>query len=378
MIKNIKIKCYHFITYYGTITIVNNRKGVFMPIWEPILKSADCIKKIEKPILTKNDIPYEAEFIFNAGVAKVNGKYVMVFRNDYGTDYEKYLRKECGIKGTSVGVAFSDDGITNWKVMEVPLIDYQQGVNMLDKDNGYDDIMRLYDPRISVIDGEIYLCLAMDTRHGIRGCIAKVNEDFTDYEIISASVPDNRNMVLFPEKIGGYYVRLERPFPVYSRGGKDRFDIWLSKSPDLKFWGESKLLLGVEDVPYSNNKIGPAAPPVKTSKGWLTTFHAVDLEKEGRGQNSWDTWWNKRYCAGIMLLDLEDPSKVIGMSKAPLLAPELSFEADEGFRQNVIFPGGMILEDNGEVKIYYGASDTVECVATAHIDDLIALCCEEK
>ena len=112
-------------------------------------------------------------------------------------------------------------------------------------------------------------------------------------------------------------------------------------------------------------------------KGWLITFHAVDIEKEGRGQNTWDTWWNKRYTAGIALLDLEDPSKVIGMSKLPLIAPELTFEADEGFRQNVIFPGGMILEDNGEVKIYYGASDTVECLATANVKDLIALCCED-
>lgn len=358
-------------------TVKKQERVFFMSVWEPILKSADCIKKAEKPILTKNDIPYEAEFIFNAGVAKVNRKYVMVFRNDYGTDREKYLRKECGIDGTSVGFAFSDNGITDWQVREIPLIDYRHGKNMLNKDDGYADIRRLYDPRITVIDGEIYLCLAMDTNHGIRGCIAKVNEDFTDYEIISASVPDNRNMVLFPEKIDGYYVRLERPFPVYGSGGKDRFDIWASKSPDLRFWGESKLVMGVEHVPFSNNKIGPAAPPVKTSEGWLTTFHAVDMEKEGRGQSSWDTWWNKRYTAGIMLLDLKDPSRVIGMSKAPLIAPELSFECDEGFRQNVIFPGGMILEDDGQVKIYYGAADTVECVATADVNDLIALCREK-
>ena len=184
-------------------------------------------------------------------------------------------------------------------------------------------------------------------------------------------------MVLFPEKIGGYYVRLERPFPVYSRGGRDRFDIWMSKSPDLKFWGESKLVLGVEHVPFANNKIGPAAPPVKTKYGWLTTFHAVDMEKEGRGQTEWELGWNKRYTAGIMLLDLEDPSKVIGMCKTPLIAPELPHEIDHGYRQHVIFPGGMIVEDDGEVKIYYGASDTVECVALTTLDELVALCTEK-
>ena len=352
-----------------------------MAIWNPILKSDPCIKKLEKPILTKNDIPYEAELVFNAGVAKVNGKYIMIFRNDYGASREEYERKEKKLSKTAVGIAVSDNGIDGWRVWETPLINYDKtsgiGVDLLGHSKGLPHLKRLYDPRITVIDGELYLCLAADTLHGIRGCIARLAPDLSHYEIISASVPDNRNMVLFPEKIGGHYVRLERPLPVYGRGGRDRFDIWLSRSPDLKFWGESQMLLGVEQVPYANDKIGPAAPPVKTPKGWLTTFHAVDKESEGRGQNEWDTWWNKRYCAGIMLLDLEDPSKIIGMSKVPLIAPETDYEANEGYRQNVIFPGGMILEEDGEVKIYYGAADTVECVATAKVDDLIALCTEK-
>ena len=198
-------------------------------------------------------------------------------------------------------------------------------------------------------------------------------------EIRNAIIPEElpilplRNMVLFPEKIDGKYVRLERPFPVYSRGGKDRFDLWLSKSPDLVYWGETELVLAVEDVPFANDKIGPAAPPIKTSKGWLTTFHAVDKD-DSRGKNGWEKTWKKRYCAGIMLLDLEDPTKVVGMSKIPLIAPENHYETEEGFRQQVIFPGGMILEPDGEVKIYYGASDTFECLATASLDELIALC----
>ena len=72
------------------------------------------------------------------------------------------------------------------------------------------------------------------------------------------------------------------------------------------------------------------------------------------------------------MLDLEDPAKVIGFSKEPLIVADRAFE--KGFRNDVVFPGGMILEDNGEVKIYYGASDTVECLATAYVNDLIKLC----
>ena len=350
-----------------------------MPIWKPEIKAVECLKKVEKPILTKDDIPYEAELVFNAGVAKVKGKYVMVFRDDYGANREEYEAKKAFMSKTAVGIAVSDNGIDGWKVADTPIINYdctdgKNVKNLLGGEHFCPDIRRLYDPRITVIEDKLYLCLAMDTAHGVRGCIAELSDDLKTVKIISASVPDNRNIVLFPEKINGYYMRLERPFPVYSRGGKDRFDIWISSSPDLKFWGESKLVMGVEHVPFSNDKIGPAAPPVKTEYGWLTTFHAVDKELEGRGQGEWDTWWNKRYTAGIMLLDLNDPSKVIGMCKQPIIVPELPHESDRGYRQNVIFPGGMILEDDGEVKIYYGASDTVECVATARVEDLIALC----
>lgn len=332
---------------------------------EPILKSSHVIHKLEHPILTKDHMPYDAALIFNAGVEKINGKYVMVFRNDYGTTKEAFENEKKHFSGTSIGVAISDNGIDGWRVCPKPLIDSREIAD--------GEVHRLYDPRITVIDGKIYLCLAMDTAHGIRGCVAEVNDTLDAVKIISTSVPDNRNMVLFSEKIGGYYVRLERPFPVYGRGGKDRFDIWCSKSPDLKFWGESNLVLGVEHVPFANDKIGPAAPPIKTEKGWLTTFHAVDIDRN-RGKNGWEATWKKRYCAGIMLLDLEQPHKVIGMSKEPLLAPELPCETEEGFRQHVIFPGGMILEPNGEVKIYYGASDTVECLATADVNDLLSLC----
>lgn len=327
----------------------------------PELHTASCIKKLEKPILTKEDIPYDASLIFNAGVAKYNGQYVMVFRNDYGSTEENY--PAVGFH-TSLGVATSADGI-HWKVRKTPICDNKDLLPT-------DEVMRLYDPRITVIDNKPYLCMAMDTRHGIRGCIAEMDENFEQFKILSASAPDNRNMVLFPEKIGGKYVRLERPFPVYSRGC-DRFDLWLFTSPDLVFWGETELVLAVEDVPYANDKIGPAAPPIKTEKGWLTLFHAVDKD-ETRGKNGWEASWKKRYCAGIMLLDLEDPAKVIGMSKLPLIAPDTYYETECGFRQHVIFPGGMILEQNGEVKIYYGASDTVECLATASLDDLLALC----
>jgi beta-1,4-mannooligosaccharide/beta-1,4-mannosyl-N-acetylglucosamine phosphorylase len=313
------------------------------------------------PIIAPKDVPYNPAMVFNAGVAKFQGKYVMVFRNDYGdTENQTILPHNT----TNLGLAFSDDGV-KWEVSPFPCWSWND-----------EEIIRVYDPRLTVIEGKCYMCFAVDTKHGLRGGIA-VTEDFSSFEVLSLTLPDNRNMVLFPERIGGKYIRLERPFPVYSRGGIDRFDMWISDSPDLRYWGNSKLLLAVEQVPFANDKVGPGAPPIKTDRGWLTTFHAVDIDSS-RGKNGWEKTWKKRYTAGIMLLDLDDPSRIVGMARSPLLVPEAAYEIDGGFRNHVIFPGGMLLEDSGEVKIYYGAADTVECLATSDVNDLVRLCLEGK
>lgn len=306
------------------------------------------------PILTAADIPYPSTLIFNAGVCKWHDRYVMAFRNDYtGTADSTH------IEGTNIGVAFSEDGIS-WQAQTKPWIEWSD-----------DEVSRAYDPRITVIDDRCYLCFAVDTRHGVRGCIA-VTDDFARWEVLSLSAPDNRNMVLFPEKREGKFMRLERPFPIYGRGAPENFDLWFSDSPDCRYWGNTQLVLGSEQVRWANAKIGPGAPPVRTPHGWLVVFHAVSIDKT-RELPAWHRNWFKTYTIGVMLLDLEKPWVVRGMYDEPLMTPEAPYEL-EGYRGHVLFPGGVILEGDGEVKIYYGAADTVECLATAHVDDLIALC----
>lgn len=324
------------------------------------------VRCASNPILSASDIPFDASLIFNAGVCKFQGKYVMVFRNDVGFSEQGWAR---GSTHTNLGVAYSDDGV-RWEVRPEP---WKVAAGIVAANP---EISRFYDPRLTVIDGRCYLCFAVDTKHGVRGGIA-VTDDFDDFEILSMSAPDNRNMVLFPEKIGGLFVRLERPFPEYSRGYQEKFDIWSSKSPDCRFWGDTELVLAMEDVPFANAKIGPAAPPVKTARGWLCTFHATYKDKS-RNLFGWESandpaaTWNKEYFAGLMLLDLENPQKVIGLAPEPLIRATEKCEL-EGFRGSVIFPGGMILEESGEVKIYYGAADTVECLASASVDELLGM-----
>jgi beta-1,4-mannooligosaccharide/beta-1,4-mannosyl-N-acetylglucosamine phosphorylase len=260
-----------------------------------VLKPCDVIRRHPRPVLTRDHVPYPATPVFNAGVCKADGRYAMVFRNDYGRWGDTHF------DGTNLGLAWSDDGL-KWIVEPRPVWD--QTDPALGRAAG-DEVTRVYDPRLTVIDGVIHICFACDTRHGLRGGIA-VTGDLHSFEVKSLSTPDNRNMVLLPEKVGGKFVRLERPMPIYSRGGRDRFDIWMSRSPDLIHWGHSRLVAGVEQFPYANDKIGPAAPPIKTSKGWLTLTHCVDLDA-ARGKRGWETAWRKRYTAGLMLLALCEP-----------------------------------------------------------------------
>ena len=330
------------------------------------LRSAPCMRRHPaNPVLTARQVPYPASLVFNAGVVFWQGRYVMVFRNDVGPGGPDERER---LTHTNLGLATSRDGVA-WDVAPQPLRMPEAAAFGLEAG----DYRRVYDPRLHIIDGRLVLCLAVDTGHGVLGAVVAANDDLTAFEVLSITLPDNRNLVLFPERIGGTYVRLDRPFPVYGRGGRDRFDIWLSRSPDLRYWGDHRLVLGVEHVPYANDKIGPAAPPLKTKAGWLVFFHGVDRDNT-RGKNGWEERWQKRYTAGVMLLDLADPGRVIGMSKSPLLFPEAPYETTGGFRNDVIFPTAAVLEASGEVKMWYGAADTDIALATAHVDELIELC----
>lgn len=333
---------------------------------EKLYKGSSVITRYPGTILSCEDVPYESNLTFNAGIIKEKSGYTMLFRNDYGCTQAEW---EAGkrFKGTNIGLAHSKDGI-KWDVEPEPVFDLTKFNNP--------EFGRAYDPRITRVEDYYIVSFAVDTNHGIHGGFCKTY-DFHDYEILGITVPDNRNMVLFPEKINGMYVRLERPMPVYSRDAAGKFDIWLSESPDLEFWGRSRLVLATEDVPFCNDKIGPGAPPIKTDKGWLVIFHSVDIDPT-RGKNGWEDWWRKRYCIGVMLLDLNDPSKVIGMSKSPLMIPEAEYELHGGFRDNALFPCGMLREDDGTIRIYYSAGDATVRMATAKEEDLLALCCEKR
>ena len=189
----------------------------YKPVDESLFKTEPCITRYPETILSRHDVPYKSALTFNAGVLKrENGEYVMIFRNDIG-DYDAQT-----LEGTNLGLAFSNDGI-HWKVEPEPCFAMKD-----------DEIMRVYDPRITEIEGEYCMCFAVDTKHGVCGGMA-TTKDLKNFDVKSISVPENRNMVLFPEKINGKYVRLERPRPVYSRAAT--FLISGSPNPPTSFTG---------------------------------------------------------------------------------------------------------------------------------------------
>ena len=157
-------------------------------------------------------------------------------------------------------------------------------------------------------------------------------------------------------KIGGRYVRLDRPM-VGSMG-----NIWISYSEDLRYWGDSALVMTPRSHFWDSWRIGASATPFETERGWLEIYHGVKETSAG-----------PIYRLGTVLLDRDEPSKVLGRSVIPILVPRELYErlGDVG---NVVFTCGCVLEDDGEVKVYYGAADTSICLATAPLKELLDAC----
>jgi predicted GH43/DUF377 family glycosyl hydrolase len=165
--------------------------------------------------------------------------------------------------------------------------------------------------------------------------------------------PQNKDVCLFPERIHGRYCALHRPH----NSGFGRPSIWYAESPDLIHWGGHQCLIRPRDNDWENERIGGGAPCLKTPAGWLQIYHAANRDNT--------------YRLFTLLLDLEDPRRVLKRASRPLIEPETDYET-EGFFGRVIFCNGTVQLDDGGVWIYYGAADQTTCLAETTLEELLA------
>jgi predicted GH43/DUF377 family glycosyl hydrolase len=327
----------------------------------------------ENPIVIPGLYDWRMAVVFNPGVMYDEGRFYM---------YERaagQLRPfHCYI-----GMLESDDGVHFRHAVDKPVFTPA----MAGSEYG-----SVQDPRVVRIDGLYYMTYAFRpyawnshptgvgvpesfepsfpsfsgkreenmTRSGIA-----VSSDRVRWEHHSWPTPaelDDRDVILFPEKIDGRFALLRRPLQfVGTKYGTEHPGIWICFSEDLHKWSEPKLLIKPE-FGWEDNRIGGSTPPIKTDKGWLVLYHGVENQDPRL----------RRVCyrLGAMMLGLNDPTRVIARTRDFIMEPETYYEKFGLYIPNVIFPTANVVKD-GLLFLYYGVCDTAIALATVPIDELV-------
>lgn len=316
----------------------------------PLVRSSD------NPIITTMDVPaippdiVDPSSVFNPGAARWGDRYMLM------------LRVQTRGRRTHLVMAESDNG----REFSV----WPEAVHLPGLDQLEETIYHVYDPRITALEDEFIVMFAADTATGCRLGTARTR-DFRQFELVGlGNHPDVRNGVVFPGRFGGRYLRLDRPNRPAATGEPASGDeIVLSESFDLLEWKALGTVMRGRPR-YWDERIGAGPPPVRTRHGWLLVYHGVATHFGSANI----------YQAGVALLDLDDPSRLIGRSRNNVLEPRTLYEM-VGQVPNVVFPSGMIVDncdadgcalDESPVRVYYGAADTSVCLATGTVGGLLS------
>jgi len=210
------------------------------------------------------------------------------------------------------------------------------------------------DPRITRLGDAFHITYVAVSRMGITTA-RLMTTDFRSFERCGTMLqPDQKDVVLFPEQVGGSYLALTRPMP----GSFGRvLGLWLLESDDLVHWGNPRPIAQPRIGTWDEMRIGASLVPIRVDGGWLEIYHGADRDN--------------RYGVGALLLDAGDPTKVLARTDRPLLAPETEYELD-GFLHDVVFPSGHVDLGDGDIRVYYGAADSTVCAADMAIDDVLS------
>jgi beta-1,2-mannobiose phosphorylase / 1,2-beta-oligomannan phosphorylase len=298
---------------------------------------------------------WEMKATFNPGAIYADRRVHLLYRAIGGDDV------------SVLGYASSEDGITMTERLNDPAF-----VPSVTKNPDPDEPATLpaycsgggwnggcEDPRLALIDDNVYLMYtAFDGWGSIRIALTSINvKDFLDKNwswkkpaLISPPGEIHKNWMLFPEKINGKYALLHSISPEILVDYFDSFE-------DLE--NEQRTIQSVRHITSTPGRWdtwvrGAGPPPIKTKLGWLLFYHAMDIRDPDR------------YKLGAMILDLNDPTKVLYRSRVPVLEPDMYYE-NNGFKSGVVYSCGAVVKD-GELYVYYGGADAVTCVAMANLD----------
>jgi len=307
--------------------------------WEDRPKGFNNVlwRSAKNPIIPHDLIP-SSNSIFNSAVVPFKGKYVGVFRCDNKARLQQ------------LHVGFSDNGY-DWELSDDRIVWKPEDEVVRE----ISDFQYSYDPRVVWVEDRYYVTWC----NGYHGPTIGVGytHDFKDfYQLENAFLPFNRNGVLFPRKINGKYCILSRP----SDNGHTPFgDIYFSESPDMKYWGRHRFVMGTTSG-WQATKIGAGPIPIETEEGWLLIYHGVLTSCNGFV-----------YSFGAALLDLNEPWRMVARGEPYLLAPQKIYE-QVGDVPNVAFPCAAVVDgETGKIAIYYGGADSVVCLAFSYVHEIV-------
>jgi predicted GH43/DUF377 family glycosyl hydrolase len=277
---------------------------------------------------------WESRRVFNAGVIAANNKVHILYR-------------AMGNDGVSrIGYAASSDGYHIDERLPLPIFEPASEAEM----NGCED------PRLTLLDDTLlmaYTAFGKYANHQVyQIALTSINiKDFLakqwNWSQRHLAFPGihNKDALIFPKKLDGKYVMFHRFEP----------DACIARSDDLRRWYDLKFVLGPRTRSWDSWKVGAAGPPIELNEGWLFIYHGVSVDKV--------------YSLGVALLDRNNPEEVLFRSEEPILSPVEDYERF-GKVPNVVFSCGNILEDD-QVLVYYGGADSVLCVATYDLCELL-------
>ena len=292
------------------------------------------------PIIRRDQLS-GSNSIFNSAVVPFGQGFAGVFRVD---DRSRRMDLHAG---------FSDDGVA-WRLEAAPIRFEAADSRVAEIQERFE---HAYDPRVTWLEDRYYLSWC-NGYHGPTIGLAYTHDFRAFHQLENAFLPFNRNGVLFPRRIGGANAMLSRP----SDNGHTAFgDVFYSESPDLVHWGRHRHVMGPVPWTWQAVKVGAGPTPIETPQGWLLLYHGV--------LNSCNGFV---YSMGAALLDLEQPWRVLARGRDYLLSPQALYE-QVGDVQNVVFPCAALVDaELDRLTVYYGAADTVVCMAHGHLSEILA------